>query len=92
MKKFQIIIKDLETGEELKNIKTNCIIGAVQREDEEHTETMTIVNCSGMQIEIAFAELEKLKKETRKRMILDAFSREDSPVDKLIQELLKGRE
>lgn len=33
MKRFEIIIKDLEKGETIKKIKTNCIIGAVSDVD-----------------------------------------------------------
>ena len=34
MKRFEIIIKDLEKGETIKKIKTNCIIGAVSDADD----------------------------------------------------------
>lgn len=33
MKKFEIIIKNLETGETLNKEKTNCIIGAYSKND-----------------------------------------------------------
>ena len=89
MEKFNLIVKDLETGEELRNLKTNCIIGAVGQEDG--IESLTITSCTGLEIELAFASMDRLKKETRAKMMKEAFSKDDT-LDKLMRELLKGRE
>lgn len=42
MKKFEIIIKDRETGETIINAKTDCIIGAYENKD--NTEGISVVN------------------------------------------------
>lgn len=88
MKKFNLIIKDLETGKEIKNINTNCIIGVVGNDDG--FTSMTMTNCTGIEIELAFATLENLKAETRKKMIQEAFDKDNDPLIKRIEEILKG--
>lgn len=50
MKKFEIIIKDLEKGETIKKIKTNCIIGAVSDVDNNKVVSIGLTNTSFFEI------------------------------------------
>lgn len=50
MKKFEIIIKDLEKRETIKKIKTNCIIGAVSDVDNNKVVGIGLTNTSFFEI------------------------------------------
>lgn len=49
MKKFHIIIKNLETGAEIVNDETNCIIGAFDA-DENGTASMAFSSCNTLEL------------------------------------------
>lgn len=69
MRKYEIIIKDLETGETLTKVKTNCIIGAYSQ--KEGVQAISAINTTGLKIIQTINGLERAIKETKHQIGLD---------------------
>lgn len=69
MKKFEIIIKDLKTGETLNKAKTNCIIGAYSQNDG--VQAICVSNSTGLEIIQTINGVERITEETKQQIGLD---------------------
>lgn len=89
MKRFQIIIKDLEEGNTIKDIKTNCIIGAIDEGDG--VAGVALTNCNGLTIKMGISAIEKtvadLKKSMADQVLGDALP---EGLKELLDRLTKG--
>ena len=77
MKKFEIIIKDLETGEELILDQTGCIIGAfaTEKDGESATAALAFNNCKTQDTLMTIMGVEKIAKESKNRLVKSFFER-----------------
>lgn len=71
MKRFEIIIKDLEKGETIKKIKTNCIIGAVSDADDNKVVSIGLTETNLFEIlktiQAAEDAIQEIKESIRKK-------------------------
>ena len=80
MRKYEIIIKVLETGETLTKVKANCIIGAFSQDDG--VQSIGLSCSTGMEILLTINGAEKVIKSIKEN------SRLDNPIADLLTRLM----
>lgn len=86
-KGYQIIIKNLDNGEEVVNEKTRAIIGAYQTETPEEKEgvavqSITVTSCNSATLIATIEAADKVIEATKKRVIEGVIG--DSPIAALL--------
>lgn len=86
-KGYQIIIKNLDNGEEVVNEKTRAIIGAYQTETPEGKEgvavqSITVTSCNSATLIATIEAADKVIEATKKRVIEGVIG--DSPIAALL--------
>lgn len=78
MKKYEIIIKNLKTGEELIHEQTGCIIGAFASEKDSRPGTTSFAfhKCTGLETIMTIAGVEKIVKESKIRLAKSYYDSE----------------
>lgn len=77
MKKFEIIIKDLETGEELVHEQTGCIIGAFasEKDGQPATAALAFNNCKTQDTIMTITGVEKIVEKSKNRLVKSFFAK-----------------
>lgn len=75
MKKYEIIIKNLKTGEELIHEQTGCIIGAFasEKDGQPATASLAFNECTRLDTIMTIAGVEEIVKKSKNHLVKSFF-------------------